>query len=189
MNGCRYNRPDVIAAYYDGVLPDEERIAFETHLYTCFECMDALLSLEHDSFLMRRMNALGVDGPVQRRAFFKLVKNGIRLVRNLAGAPGFEHVLPVPARGGRDTTSGCYRLSRGAFTVLVKGGEKDRFDLEVSGIRGSRASLYCSGRLVEARSLSKHDTVCFYRLETGAYLLAAEGGDLATEHRLEFTVR
>ncbi len=189
MNGCRYNRPEIIAAYYDGVLPEEERTAFETHLYTCAECMDALFSLEHDTFLMQRMDSYYAAGPMGGRAFFKMVKNGIRLVRNLAGTPGFEQVLPVPARGGREPVSGCYRLSRGEITVSIRGGEEDRFDIEISGIRGARTSLYCSGRLVEAHALSKRDTVCFYRLPKGAYRLAAAGEGQAGEYMLEFIVR
>jgi len=189
MNGCRYNTPEIIAAYYDGVLPEEEKTAFEAHLYTCAECMDALFSLGYDSFLMRRMNAYYAAGPMEGRAFFMMVKNSIRLVRNLAGTPGFEHVLPVPARGGREPVSGCYRLSRGEITVYIRGGEESRFDIEVSGVRGARTSLYCSGRLIEAHALSKRDTVCFYRLPKGSYRLAAAGEDLAGEYQFEFIVR
>jgi hypothetical protein len=190
MNRCRYNRPDIIAAYYDGVLPEEEITAFEAHLYTCAECMDALVSLEKDSFLMQRMRAHYMSAPpAEGRAFFKMVKNGIRLVRNLAETPGFEQMLPVPARGGRESTSRGYTLVRGKITVSVRGGEGDRFDLEISGIRGKRTSLYCSGMLIEAHALSKRDTVCFYRLPKGAYRLAVECEDPAGEYLFDFTVR
>ncbi|MBN2322645.1 MAG: zf-HC2 domain-containing protein [Spirochaetes bacterium] len=194
MKRCRYNRPDFIAAYYDGVLPEEERTSFEAHLFTCAECMDALLSLEKDSFLMRSMREYYEAAPAYRPAksvaLFELVKNGIRLVRNLAEPPVFEHMLPVPARGRTDASSGWYRISRGDITVSLREGEGERFDLEVSGIRGKSALLYRFGKLVEAHALSKRDTVVFYRLAKGSYrLAAAQGGKPCDEYLLEFTVR
>jgi len=182
MKKCRFCRPDIVASYYDGALSAKDRNEFEAHLFTCKECMDALLSLEHDLFFMDSMDRVRVSRPSSRRAFFTIIAEGIRLVKNLDGPELFEQVLPAPARG--EKTNGRYRVEKGGVTVDVRGGEKDRFDIEVSGIRGKNTSLHLMGRIVDARAHSKADTVSFYSLERGSYTLSVEGNDF-----LEFTVR
>ncbi len=44
--------PYLIAMYYDGVLPEEH--AFTTHLLTCKQCIEKLLHLERDLFLIEK---------------------------------------------------------------------------------------------------------------------------------------
>jgi hypothetical protein len=182
MAKCRYSRPEFIASYYDDALSEKDRSDFEAHLYTCKDCMEALLSLEHDRFFMDSMDRLRIARPASRRAFFEIVAEGIRLVKNLDGPAFFEQVLPVPARGKK--RSARYRVNKEGVAVDVRGGGEGRFDVEVSGIRGKSTSLYLGGRLVEARAHPKEDAVIFYSLERGSYTLSVEG-----EEFLEFSVQ
>ena len=53
MDKCQYDDPSLIAMYYDGVLPEEQ--AFSEHLLTCTQCIEKLLNLERDLFLVENM--------------------------------------------------------------------------------------------------------------------------------------
>jgi hypothetical protein len=189
MKKCRYNRPDVIASYYDGTLQQEERKSFEDHLYTCSECLESLLSLEKDLFLMEntgrvfaaRPAALLVAQLVALGAYFKTAEGGLTLLKNLQGPAVFVPVLQPAARGKKQ--GGEYRFEKGSVAVSVKGSKEGRFDAEVSGIRGRNISLYLSDRLIEARAHSGQDPVVFYSLGRGSYRLFVEG-----EVLLEFMV-
>ena len=48
---CKFN--ELIATYYDGVLPDEQ--AFNEHLLNCMQCIEKLLCLERDLFFMENI--------------------------------------------------------------------------------------------------------------------------------------
>ena len=126
MKKCRFNRPDIIASYYDGTLPEKEKMEFEAHFYTCRDCMDALLSLEKDLFFMERMGRLQTSRPIARRAFFEIVKNSLRLVKNLDCPPLFEPVVPVPVRGEE---VGKYRVEKKGVTVDIKASDGGSFDI------------------------------------------------------------
>ena len=53
MDKCQYRNPSFIAMYYDGVLPESH--AFTDHLLTCKQCIEKLLNLERDLFLIENM--------------------------------------------------------------------------------------------------------------------------------------
>ena len=53
MNKCHYDDPYLIAMYYDGVLSEEH--GFNDHLLTCRYCLEKLLHLERDLFLMENI--------------------------------------------------------------------------------------------------------------------------------------
>lgn len=180
MKKCRFSEPDIIASYYDDTLAEKDRTEFEAHLYTCRNCMDALLSLEQDLFFMGSMGRMRISASSVRRAFFKITAGGIRLLKNLEGPAFF---MPVPAVSVRGKKGERYRLEKGGLAVEVKGAEKRGFDIEVSGIRGKKTCLYLTERLVEARAHPKKNTVFFYNLEKGFYKLCVEGEDI-----LEFSV-
>jgi len=181
MKKCRFSEPDIIASYYDDTLVEKDRTEFEAHLYTCGNCMDALLALEQDLFFMGSMGRMRISASSVRRAFFKITAGGIRLLKNLEGPTFF---MPVPAVSVRGKKGGRYRLEKGGLAVEVRKAEKRGFDIEVSGVRGKKTCLYFAERLVEARVHPKADTVFFYNLEKGFYRLCVEG-----ENILEFSVK
>ena len=55
MKKCRFHDPHYISQYYEGTLDEETEKAFAEHILKCSECMNALLDLEKDLFLMKEL--------------------------------------------------------------------------------------------------------------------------------------
>ena len=181
MKSCPFNNPDFITSYYDGCLPEEEKEKFEEHLFTCKQCMDALFDLENDLFLMHSMKFKRPTDQKLKKALFKLISDGIELIKNVEGPFCFEPLVPVRVRGKVGAKG--YRLQEGQAVIEVGTRGGGFFDVEVSGIEGKQIRLYSKGRLIEARSCVDENQVVLYSLNKGSYKLSIDDEDL-----LEFTV-
>jgi hypothetical protein len=181
MKRCPFNNPDFITRYYDGCLSAEEKEKFQEHLLTCKQCMDTLFNLENDLFLM---NSLKLERPSERKfkkALFRLISNGIELVKNIEGPFSFEPLMPVRVRG--EFASKGYRLQKGSAAIEIGSRGRKLFDMGVSGVEGKQISLYSKDRLVEAHSCEQDKRITLYNLRRGSYRLSVDDEDI-----LEFTV-
>ncbi len=176
MKKCRFHDPHYISQYYEGTLDEETEKAFAEHILKCTECMNALMDLEKDLFLMKEVkhNRLP-EKYVSGITIFQLVSNGIELVKGYGQVNGFQQFVPLPARGGENRLA--YRLERVDVSVDIKSEGKDHFNLEFNGVSGKRIHLYRNKRLIEARSNIKDRGVIMYNLEKGNYSLVINDQD------------
>jgi hypothetical protein len=176
MKKCPFNDPDFITSYYDECLPEEEKEKFEEHLFTCKLCMDALYNLENDLFLMNSIKYKRPDGYKFQKALFRLMSDGIELIKNVEGPFVFEPLVSVQVRG--KTESKGYRLQKGGTTIEVGSRSSGFFDVGVSGIEGRQIYLYRKDKLVEARSHVEGKHVTLHHLNKGSYRLSIDDKDL-----------
>ncbi|UCB46710.1 MAG: zf-HC2 domain-containing protein [Spirochaetota bacterium] len=182
MKRCPFNNPDFITSYYDGCLPEEEKERFEEHLFTCKMCMDALYNLENDLFLMRSMKYKHPAEHKFQKALFRLISDGIELIKNVEGPFVFEPLVPVRVRG--KAGAHCYKLQKDRIIIEVGSKSSEFFDVEVSGIEGRQVYLYSKDKLVEARSCVREKHVTLNNLNRGSYKLSVDDEDL-----VEFIVK
>lgn len=187
MKSCRYNNPDYIAMYYDGVLPEDLEREFSDHLLRCGECMEALLRLEEDLFKMQSMGFSPLperfagmrerqrERLVSGTAIFELVRGRIRLLRGGAKGPSFQPVYLTPVRGEGEKISSVYRLTNEGMTLEIDGDGEDTFRLELQGIAGKSIVLSKGNRVVESRSRIRDDKIFLSKLEKGKYTLSVDG--------------
>ncbi len=171
MKKCRFHNPNFISLYYDGLLKEDEKKAFSEHLLTCKQCMYSLLNLEKDLFLMRSLKYKKLP----KRAVFMLFSEGVKLIKNIAGPVKFKPLVPVPVRGKEE--SNVYRIEKSNISVDIGSDRENLFNLEISGVMDKSISLYCNGRLIEARAHVKEERVVIYSLERGLYRLVVEEED------------
>jgi hypothetical protein len=181
MKKCPFNNPDFITGYYDGCLSEEEMEKFKEHLLTCKQCMNTLFNLENDLFLMKSLKYTRPAAKKLTRALFRLISDGIELIKNVDGPYVFEPLVPVRVRGKAESKG--YRLQKGETVIEVGSKGTGFFNVDVSGIEGNQVYLYMKDRLVEARSCVAEKQVTLYGLKKGSYRLSVDDEDL-----LEFTV-
>jgi len=192
MKSCRYNNPDYISMYYDGVLPEDLEREFSDHLLSCRECMEALLRLEGDLFKMQSMEFSPLperfagmreqkrDRVVSGPAIFRLIQGKIRLLRGGAPKPTFQPVYLTPVRREGEKVTSVYRLTKEGITLELDGDGEDTFRLELSGMAGKSVVLSRGNRVVESRSRIRDEKITIGKLERGRYTLSVDGKDFAS---------
>jgi hypothetical protein len=175
MKKCRFNDPDYISLYYDGALDSEAEKRFSEHVLTCKECSGALVALEKDLFLMNSMKLMDVPERLRhRRAVFKLLKDGIQLIKNLTGPDLFiplELKDTLSQKGDKEKT--IYRLKTDVMNVDIFGDKDGKFCAEITGAEGKSFYLYLDGKKIEAHGHVNEPSVLIDRLEKGKYSLVA----------------
>jgi len=170
MDSCSFNHPHIIAGYYEGTLPENEKKAFSEHLLTCSECMESLLNLEREVFLMHNIPFAGLpEGLGGKKAIFCLMKEGLKILKNLGGKQVFVPVSFVPARGNKRYNA--YSLKSGDILINIIGREEQRFDLEIGEVKGKNLILYRENRVVEAHHFCSEEKIRISRLKPGDYTL------------------
>jgi hypothetical protein len=154
----------------------ETEKAFTEHLLKCSECMNTLLSLDKDLFIMDKVK----HNKIPRRyavgqTTFQLVSNGIELIKGFGQENGFQQFAPLPARGG--VKGSAYRLKQGDVSVDIMSEGRDRFNITFNGVFGKKVRLFRNNRLIEARSNIRDRGVTVYNLEKGNYSLVINDQD------------
>jgi hypothetical protein len=190
---CRFHNPEYLSLYHDGVLGDREEEEFSRHLLTCTECMEALMQLRRDLFLMETLPADFSEATVQQKtqtvpgqaelrpaglfgiqALFRLAQGGLELLKNMSGEACF--VSRRLEHAGEDES--CFVLSREGFEVEVRSEGPELFCIEVAGLQGEKLALYREDRLLEARSNIRGGSAVFHGLARGIYSLAVSGREM-----------
>ncbi len=172
MKKCRFNDPYFISLYHDGALDKETEKMFSEHLITCQKCTGALMNLERDLFFMNTMKFSEVPAYLEKRgAVFKLIADGIRLIKNLTGQNVF---VPVQALAVRGDEKYLYRFKTEDIKVDIRSEGGDIFTADISGISGMSISLYREERLVEARAHITESKLVIQNLERGSYSLLVD---------------
>jgi hypothetical protein len=176
MKKCRFNDPDYISLYYDGALDSEAEKKFSRHILTCKECSGALLALEKDLFLMNSIKLADVPERLRhKRAVFKIIKEGIRIIKNLTGPETFvplELKATLDHRGEGEKK--IYRLKTDSIIVDIYGEKDSKFCAEITGTEGKSISLYLSGKKIEAHGHVAEPGVLIDGLERGSYSLMVD---------------
>ena len=174
MGACRFNDPEYLALYRDGALDENAERAFTEHLLTCRECAEALFNLERDLALMEMLEYKALPAAhALRKTVFRLISEGIELVKTAAGWGEFTPFVLRPARGG---TGKVFRCEKEEIRVDIGSDAPDRFTIEISGVRGKRLTLFREKRVVEAHARIREERVFFHDLERGRYSLSIDGG-------------
>jgi hypothetical protein len=174
MEGCRFNDPEYLALYHDGALDERTERAFTEHLLTCEFCAEALFNLERDLALIKMLEFKAVPAAhAMRKTVFRLLAEGIELIKTAAGWGGFTPFVLHPARGG---SRKGYRYEKEGVRVDIESNAPERFTIEVSGVRGKRITLFRDKRVVEARARIREEKIFFHDLEKGRYALSIDGG-------------
>jgi len=184
---CRFHNPEFLSLYHDGALEESEQREFSRHLLTCRECMEALLQLDRDLFLMETASmekvpkesldsqeSLESDRSLKTagsRVLFRLVGEGIELIRNLEGEGAF-YPRRFAHAGGEELS---FEVKRGALELEIRNEGQESFSLEIKGLAGERVDLYCEGRLIESRSSIRRKSTAFLGLERGNYSVSIGG--------------
>jgi len=172
---CRFHNPDYLSLYYDGALDEAEEMEFSRHLLTCRECMDALLQLERDLFLMSTSSLKRVPrASGHSNVVFRFLKEGIELKENIRGEGGF--VPQRLAHAGEEEVS--YVMERDELSVEIRNEGNALFGIEVKGVSGKKVRLFRGGRLLEARSHIGTSSAVFHNLIRGTYSIAVNGLDV-----------
>lgn len=166
MKNCRFYDTDTIAGYFDGTLDAETEAAFSEHLPGCSRCMEALLDLETDLFLMQSMKL----GTVPKRyrsgfALFHMVRGRLDIVRNLTGEHRFCE-LPLPAVRGKGHKA--HSFERDGIHVRVEGEDFHTFRVELNGVAGKNIEIRRNGKTVERHSSEQNQRAVFRSLERGS---------------------
>ncbi len=175
MKKCRFNDPDYISLYYDRALENEAEKRFSEHILACKECAGALLALEKDLFLMNSMKLMDVpERLMHRRAVFKLLKDGIRIIKNLTGPDLF---VPLELKGTLghigDEEKIIYRLKTDVMNVDIFGDKGGKFCAEITRAEGKSFFFYLDGKKIEAHGHVTEPSVLIDGLEKGKYSLVA----------------
>ncbi len=174
MEGCRFNDPEYLALYHDGALDEKAERAFTEHLLTCKECAETLFNLQRDLALMEMLEYRPLPAAISRRkTVFRLISEGIELIKAVAGWGEFTPFVLRPARGG---TGKVYRCEKEGIRIDIGSDTPDRFTIEISGVRGKRLTLFRDKRVVEARTSIREERILFHDLESGHYSLSIDGG-------------
>lgn len=176
MKKCQFSDPQFISMYHDGAMDKETEKAFSEHLLTCQKCAGALMNLERDLFFMNTMKFKEVPADLKLRgAVFKLIADGIRLIKNLTGQNVF---IPVQARAVRGAEKYLYRFNAEDIKVDIRSEGGDIFTAEISGISGKSISIYRDKRLIEARAHITESKVVIQNLERGSYSLLTDNNSI-----------
>ena len=173
MKKCRFNDPDYLSLYYDGVLDSEAEKRLSEHILTCKVCAGTLLSLEKDLFLMNSMKLMDVpEGLRHKRAVFKLLKDGIRIIKNLSG-PDLFIPLELKHTLGQNMNEEkpIYRQKTDVMNVDIFGDKGGKFCTEITGVEGKSFSFYLEGKKIEAHGHVTQPSVLIDGLEKGKYSL------------------
>ena len=175
MKKCRFNDPDYISLYYDGALESEAEKRFSEHILTCKVCAGALMALEKDLFLMNSMKLMDVPERLRhRRAVFKLLTEGIRIIKNLNGPDLFFPLELKDTLGQKgDEEKTIYRLKTDTMNVDIFGDKGGKFCAEITGAVGKSFSFYLDGKKIEAHGHVTEPSVLIDGLEKGKYSLVA----------------
>lgn len=177
MRECQFHDPYYISSYYDGHLSEDDSRTFTDHLLTCKDCMDSLLNLERDLFLLKNVNLKEVPIKTKtERAVFRLLSEGIKLLKNLDGELAFHPVALLPVRGTK--VSDVYKINKQGIEVEIRGEDENLFSMELSGVKGKKVSINRDNRLVESHSRIGEEKLTIYNLERGNYSLVVEDEDL-----------
>jgi len=181
MKKCKYNNPDIISSYYEGILGKDLEKKFSNHLLACEQCTRALLNLEKDVFLMNTMEFKNIIKKAgAENTVFQLVSKDIKLIKSLNGL-FFTPVL-LPTRG---TEKGhIYRMEKNDIKVSIGTGEVNLFYIEISGVYGKSVSLFCNNRLVEAKANMDSEKEVIPNLMRGRYAIIINGKKV-----IDFTVK
>jgi hypothetical protein len=169
MKNCQFYDANIIAGYFDGTLDDETEAAFSEHLLGCSRCLEALLDLEKDMFLMESMKM----GPVPKRhrsgfALFHMVRGRLDIVQNLVGEHRFRE-LPLTAVRGREHRA--HAFERDGISVQVEGEGDHTFRIELDGVAGKNIEVRRNGKIVERHSAEQKQRAIFRYLERGSFAL------------------
>ncbi len=195
MKSCRFHKPEIIAMYYDGVLPMEVERQFSEHLTACKDCMESLLNLHNDLFSMHVANykqlpeklrmkqiAQKVEGQKEvphrikdKIAVFKLQGGKMELKRNLLAPWNFK-LLKLPQVRGEKAS--IYHLQKGKVTVELSAEGKDTFKIALAGIQKSNLLLKRNNRIIETHSALESEEISICKLEKGSFLLRINSEDV-----------
>jgi len=168
LKRCKYNDPYIISSYYEGLLEDNLKEEFNNHLLACEECMNSLLNLEKDLFLMNTVKYKNIArGSEFSGVVFKFLEKGIRLVKDIDGL--FSRPTLIPVRGKKD--KGLYKMKKDGIEVNIGSVEKNLFYIELSGVYKKNFSLFCNKKLIEARANLDREKEIIQNLEKGKYTI------------------
>ncbi len=169
MKKCPFHESNIIAGYFDGTLDAQTEEAFSEHLLGCSQCMDALLNLEKDMFLMKSMKL----GPIPKKlrsgfALFHMVRGQLNLVQNLIGENRFR-AIPLAVVRGRERS--VHAFEKEGIGLQIEGEGNHTFRLELDGVEGKSILVRRNGRVVERHSAERKQKVAFRYLERGSFSL------------------
>jgi hypothetical protein len=207
MKSCPFeSNPEYIVMYHEGVMPSRLERRFADHLTTCQSCMETLLNLQNDLFLMDNMGGEPIPGELARRtgvladqgkisaarvgltgaseklgALFKVIHEKLDMVGGKFGTGSFERI-PAPAVRGKEQTS--YEATVLGVRVRLFYEESDRFSVELKGVHRRSVELQREGRPCESHIDLKRDSFMIEGLPRGEYTLSIDD-----THVMTFTVQ
>jgi hypothetical protein len=207
MKSCPFeSNPEYIVMYHDGVMPPRLERRFAEHLTTCQSCMETLLNLQNDLFVMGNMGLEPVPGELARRtgvladqgkvsagrigltgassirgAIFKVIHGTLDMIGGRFGTGSFERI-PAPAVRGKEQAS--YGATVLGVRVRLFYEESDRFSVELKGVRSRSVELQREGRPCERHIDLKRDNLVIEGLPRGEYTLSIDD-----THVMIFTVQ
>ncbi len=169
MKNCPFHESNIIAGYFDGTLDARTEEAFSEHLLGCSRCMDALLHLEKDIFLMESMKLQPLPKKLRSGfALFHMVRGQLNLVRNIAGENRFM-ALPLAQVRGRQKS--VHAFEKSGVGLRIEGEGDHTFRIELDGVEGKSILVRRNGRIVERHSAERKRRVVFRYLERGSFSL------------------
>jgi hypothetical protein len=190
MKSCPFDEnPEYVIMYRDGAMPPSMEKAFAAHLTHCRTCMETLLNLNNDLFIMQNAemhplppelagDPLEKEAPDECRpqrgeAAFRLVDGVLTLLHGHTEAREFRPKRLAPVLGEGEFVEQEPRvlfetLCEGVTVSLYADG-RDSFCLQLQGIRGRAMSLDREGRLLERHSNVQSDRLSVQGLEKGRY--------------------
>jgi len=181
MTHCNYGTPEKLARYFENKMGNEERRRFERHLVECKNCLESLLLLEKDLFLMHGTPFKRLPQHLKmKNAIFNLSRNGLKLVRNILDLNNFTPISYAPARGQDLREAKGYILIKNKFSLEIIAKEKRDFMLEISGKLLEEVRVYRGNRLIDAIALSKPQVVTIENLAPGDYSIWINGREFVS---------
>jgi len=168
MKNCPFYESNMIAGYFEGALDARTEEAFSEHLLSCSQCMETLLNLEKDMFLMESMKLRPLPKKLRSGfALFHMVHGKLNLVQNLTGENRFI-VLPLAVVRGSEKS--VYALEKSGVDLRIEGEGGHTFRIELDGVEGKSIVIRRNGRIIERHSAERKN-VSFRYLERGSFIL------------------
>jgi len=171
MPSCKYNNPDFISRYYDNVLSQEERKAFERHLLICDECMTSLLNLQRDLFLIKHNPLPSIEENIA--SFLFVIRDGVlSLIKSSDSGHRFIPVSSSPIRGENRLSS--FEFKKEGITVTILPFSDNSVSLHVEGVMGKTVTLWKEKKLIQAHNKIRDDMIVIDDIPAGKYIIKIE---------------